>query len=319
MVLKDGAKMSKSKGNTIAPHEYGAETTRLFVLSAAHPARDFEWTATSIRSAYDFQQEVYRMVADLAGVDEAPLETRTERATHDDYLDRELDRTVAAVTEAYDAVRFHDAIGELRELARLLGRYRGYDRPHGATYRRGLSTLSRMLAPFVPYLGEELWSLLDGDGLMAAADWPEPESDVDAYATERRLVRTTVEDVREITDVVGIDDPERIELVVAPDWKYRAYRLARDADDHDAVVGRVLDGLDAGEVDTEAVAEYAGELAAGSLEPVLSANRERAVLEEAAWLLDDEFGADVVVRAATDADGDLAAKAEPGKPAIRID
>jgi len=300
------------------------------VLSAAHPARDFEWTAKSVRGAYDFQQDVYRMVADVAGVDDAPIETRQERAPHDDYLDRELDRTVAAVTEAYDAFRFHDAVGELRELARLLGRYRGYDRPHDRTYRRGLSVLSRMLAPFVPFLGEELWSLLDGDGLMAVADWPTPRGDVDDYGAERRLVRTTLEDVREITDVVGITDPERIELVVAAPWKYRAHALARETGEDEAVVGRVLEGFededededgdgDGTAVDTDRVAEYAAGLAAESLAPALSADRERTVLAEAVWLLDDEFGAEVVVRAAAGADDDLAAKAEPGKPAIRID
>jgi len=318
MVLHGGEKMSKSKGNVVTPHEYGAETTRLFVLSAAHPARDFEWTAKSVRGAYDFQQDVYRTVAEFTEAGRGgrePAATREERAVQDDYLERELDRTVAAVTAAYEAFRFHDAVTELRELVRLLGRYRGYDDPHADTYRRGLSVLSRMVAPLVPYLGEELWSLLGGDGLMAAADWPEFE-DVDDDELERRLVSDTLDDVREITDVVDIDDPSTVELVVAPDWKHRVHDLAREADPDEAVVGRVLEATD---VDPEVAGDYAAGLDADSLEPTLDAGRERTVLEEASWLFDDEFGADVLVRSADEADEDLAAKARPGKPAIHID
>ncbi|PSQ27894.1 leucine--tRNA ligase, partial [Halobacteriales archaeon QS_9_67_15] len=68
-VLYDGEKMSSSKGNAVAPHEYGAETTRLFLLSAAHPAQDFEWTVKSVGDVYDFQQRLFSMVADRDEVD----------------------------------------------------------------------------------------------------------------------------------------------------------------------------------------------------------------------------------------------------------
>ncbi|MFC4544546.1 class I tRNA ligase family protein [Halosolutus amylolyticus] len=311
-VLYDGEKMSSSKGNVVTPQEYGAETTRLFLLSAAHPEQDFEWTANDVRGAYDLQQTVHRMVTEFVTEDE----TRVERRDHDDYLAAEIDRTIAAVTDEYERFRFHRAATEIRELARLLRRYREFDRPHEATYRRGLLTLAALLAPMAPHLGEELWNKLRGDGLVVEADWPDPDRDVTAYERERRLIETTVDDVRDIVDVAAIDDPERIELVVAPDWKYRvaALRAADESEERASIVDRAVD--EAVPVDRETVASFLADLdpEAGQQLP---RDRERSLLERATWLVTDEFDADVAVRTATPG-SESAAKARPGKPAIHI-
>jgi leucyl-tRNA synthetase len=311
--------MSKSKGNAIAPHEYGAETTRLFVLSAAHPEQDFEWTAKKVSTAYDLQQTVYRLVREYVEGDAEA--TRDEHAPHDAYLERELDRTIAAVSDDYDRFRFHRVVSEIRGLTRLLRRYRAYETPYKYPYERGLRVLARFVAPITPFLGEELWSTLGEPGLVAEANWPEPLQESSAYRAERELVRQTLDDVRGITDVVGIDTPETIELVVAQPWKYRAYEVARAADPDEAVVGQVM-ADDEVRTHGEAAAEYAAEIAdrKPGLEPVLDSERELGLFERAAWLFEEEFGAAVVVRAATDAaDDDLARKAKPGKPAIHID
>ncbi|RXK50333.1 leucine--tRNA ligase [Halorientalis pallida] len=333
-VLKDGTKMSKSKGNAIAPHEYGAETTRLFVLSAAHPRQDFEWTVKNVKTAYEFQQELYGMVAAFtesvarsatdrsSGEGTEPrdgeIETRTESQPHDAYLEREIDRTIAAVTTEYDRFRFHQVVGELRRFARLLRRYRDYESPYRYAYSRALRALAAMVAPIAPYLGEELWHLLGEEGLAAGADWPTALHDVEDYRIERELVRNTLDDVRDITDVVDIEDPDGIEIVVAQDWKYRAYEIAREAADDTAVVGQVMDDetvRDHG----DAAADFAASLGERSaeLEPTMAPDREREILDQAAWLFEDEFGAAVTVRQAADGD-DLAAKAEPNRPAIHI-
>jgi leucyl-tRNA synthetase len=314
-VLHSGQKMSKSKGNAIAPHEYGAETTRLFVLAAAHPRQDFEWTVKDVRNVYDFQQTCYGMVQDFRSRESV----RTESTDHDAYLEREIDRTIAAVTDEYERFRFHRVITELQTFARLLRRYRGYEAPYKYAYARGLRTLAKLLAPIAPYLAEEMWHGLEEEAPVAGADWPTPLQDVPDYRIERELIRTTLADVRDITDVVDIDDPDAIEIVVAQDWKHRAYGIARDADPDDAVVGQILDDDRVGDR-RDAAGEYAADLAerVAELEPIVDADRELETLEQAAWLFEDEFGADVTVRQAGDGD-DLAAKARPNKPAIHIE
>ncbi|TMT85856.1 leucine--tRNA ligase [Haloterrigena sp. H1] len=320
-VLYDGEKMSSSKGNVVAPEEYGAETTRLFVLSAAHPEQDFEWTANNVRGAYDLQQTLYGMATDF--VEEG--DTRVERRDHDEYVDREIDRTIAAVTEEYERFRFHRAATEIQELARLLRRYRAYDQPHDEVYRRGLLTLAALIAPMAPHLGEELWNKLRGDGLVVEADWPEPAGDRSAYQLERQLVERTLEDVRDIVDVAAIDEPERIELVCAREWKYRAAELvdeaAADTGDTDAIIEQVLAADDV-TADRETVGAFVGQLVGredgAESGQLLGPARELEVLEQATWLVTDEFGATATVRRAAE-DDELAAKARPGKPAINIE
>jgi leucyl-tRNA synthetase len=312
-VLHGGQKMSKSGDNVVAPHEYGPETTRLFVLSAAHPEQDFEWTAKDVSSSYDLQQRLYETVAEFTD----GTETRTERTPADEFVAREIDRTVAAATDDFERFRFHQVVTEIRGLADLLGQYRGADTPNEAVFRRGLGVLARLVAPLTPYLGEELWNMLRGEGLVVEADWPAIEADIEDYAAERSLVRTLRADVRDIFEVADIDGAERIRVAVAPEWKHRAHDIARRADPGAALVGRIMDDETVAR-QGEAAREYAEELQARQqeLEPALSPGTELAVLERAAWLLREEFDTEVVVERATD--GDTARKAAPGKPAIHI-
>ena len=313
-VLHSGEKMSKTKDNVVSPHEYGAETTRLFVLSAAHPEQDFEWTARDVSSSYDLQQQLYGMAVDFT----ERGAVRDGREPHDEYVAREIDRTIAAVTNHYEGFRFHRAVNEVRGLAGLLGQYREYGTPNGEVYRRGLSVLARLIAPITPYLGEEMWNMLRGGGLVAGADWPEPAGDTAGYDIERRIVEQLRDDVRDIVEVASIDDPEEIDVVVAPAWKFEAYEIAREADETEALVGKVME-----RESMRAVGEPAQSYAAGlqdrkrELRPVLSREREAELLERAAWLLRDEFETAVTVRRAG-VDDEFAGKAKPGKPAIHI-
>ncbi|MFW5949909.1 MAG: leucine--tRNA ligase [archaeon] len=316
-VLHGGEKMSATKGNVITPHEYGPETTRLFVLNAAHPRQDFEWTAKDVSSAYDFQQQLYGMVVDY----EDREAFRSERTRRDDFLDRAIDRTIAAATDEFDAFRFHQAISEIRSLAGLLAQYQSSGTPHEAVYRRGLVTLAALVEPIAPYLAEELWNALRCDGLAVEAEWPYPQRDVGDYRIERSLIDSTREDVRDICEVANITDPATITLVVAPEWKYRAYERVRTSDPEAAVVSHALaDELVAAH--REQAGPYLADLQdrRRELEPVLEPDRERRLLEAAAWLFVEEFDATLTVASANEIEDEaLADRAQPGKPAIHID
>jgi leucyl-tRNA synthetase len=319
MVLLDGSKMSKSKGNVVSPQriveEYGADTARLFTMQAAQPEKDFDWTEEGVQSSHDFLQ---RLAAAVGSYVERDAFDGEYDATAE-YVEHEIDATVATACEDFESLTFNTALRETRELAGLLSQYREEHDPHGPTLEAGLRTIVKLLAPVTPHLSEELWEQLDGEGFVAEAEWPTPERDPGELELARRLVENTREDVRDIVGVADIEDPERIDVTVAPSWKYRALDIARDSDAPN-VIGELMQDSEIREHGDEA-ADYGQFLQDNrqALPETLSREGERDALERAAWLVEREFDAEVRVLSAADAPDELASKARPGRPAIQID
>jgi leucyl-tRNA synthetase len=329
--------MSKSRGNGVAPErivdEYGADTARLFILSAARPEKDFDWREEGVRSAHALLQTVYDLA--VSHVDSAGDRGGAEAIGGQpaEYVDREISATVAETTTEFANLRFNRGLQSVRDLVSLLRRYRRFtdawqDAGPGpnpaidpAVFERGVATVAKLLAPVAPHVAEEVWAVLGRESLVAEADWPTAGPPAD-HDLARRLVENTREDVRSILDVADIAEPDRIRVVVAPEWKHRAHEIALDAEDD--VVGAVM-ANEAFRERGEAAAEFAKDLAAEakSLGPRLPPERERAALERAAWLLRDEFDAAVEVLAADEvseeAGSDPARDARPGRPAIEIE
>lgn len=166
MVIKDGAKMSKSLGNVVSPEEiinkYGADTARLFILFAAPVERDLDWSDEGVQGSYRFLNRVWRIVnifADNFAKDSAQALTAEETA-----LRRTLHKTIKKVTEDIrDRFAFNTAISALMELVNAMHAFQ--DKPLNPSLAREASrSLLIMLAPFVPHIAAELWSqLFEGD------------------------------------------------------------------------------------------------------------------------------------------------------------
>jgi len=316
MVLLDGEKMSKSKGNVVSPQriveEYGADTARLFTMSAALPEKDFDWTESGVESNHAFLRRLHRLV-------------NGERATGDHggrpvdvYVEREMDATLENAADEYDDFRFNFAVRATKDFLSTLEAYAEHTTPDTDVLERGLRAVVVALSPVAPHIAEELWENVGGEGLVAEADWMEAEAP-DGYEKEARLIENTQEDVREIRDVAGIDDVESVRIIVAPGWKRRALELAIEADDDD-VMGTIMSEDEIREHGDEA-ASYGGFLQKNhrSLDEEPGTEREKEALERAAWLFEKEFDAEVVVERAEESDTERASKARPGKPAIEIE
>ncbi len=331
MVQLDGEKMSKSKGNVVSPQriveEYGADTARLFMMQAAQPERDFDWSEEGVRSTHRFltrlRDAVERYAAAKRGGEGGgtPADDRDPTDDYDptdEYVAAEIDAAVAIAGAEYDDLTFNIALREAQDLVGTLRGYREYTDPHPAVYERGLDAAVRLLAPVAPHLAEELWERLGRDGFVVDADWPTASVDRETVDRRRRLVENTREDVRDIVDVAGIDDPERIDVVVAPDWKYDALELAIESD-ADNLIGELMGKAHIRE-QGDAAAAYGKDLQANreALQYTLTGDEEYAALQSAGWLIEREFDAAVVVARADDAADDVARKAEPGRPAIDI-
>jgi leucyl-tRNA synthetase len=228
MVIKDGAKMSKSKGNVVDPdeliHTFGADTARLFSLFAAPPEKDLDWNEHGVEGASRFLNRVWRFV--LAHLDALRAAPRRAAPTTDDgrAFRRTIHETIRRVTDDIEHdFHFNTAISAVMELVNAIYAFESAaaDRmPAGervALLREAVETVLLLLGPIAPHVTEELWSQLGhGESLFKQA-WPAPDP--------AALVR------KEVTLVVQVDGKVRSRLQVDVDApEERIQRLALQDD-----------------------------------------------------------------------------------------
>ena len=176
MVLKDGGKMSKSVGNVVSPEEivgkYGADTARLFILFAAPPEKDLEWSDQGVEGSYRFLKRVWTIVGTYQDLSK---ENKDSLSSEETALRRKLHQTIKKVTEDLDGkFAFNTAISAVMELVNDM--YRFAD-AHEAIEESLAKELGRnlliLLAPFVPHMTEELWQDMgEKEESVHAASWP---------------------------------------------------------------------------------------------------------------------------------------------------
>ncbi|WP_018085568.1 leucine--tRNA ligase [Desulfurispora thermophila] len=180
MVLKDGAKMSKSKGNVVSPEEivdtYGADTARLFILFAAPPERDLEWSDQGVEGCARFLNRVWRLVTALAGELPAPgIRPAAQLAGINRQMHRITHQTIKKVTEDIGhRFNFNTAVSAIMEMVNAMYQYKeapACDRDPGVL-RCAVDSLLLLLAPFAPHIAEELWQLTGHSGSIHRQPWP---------------------------------------------------------------------------------------------------------------------------------------------------
>ena len=162
MLTKNGAKMSKSRGNVVNPDRYiaahGADVTRMYLLFIGPWDEGGDFSDAGIAGIERFMRRVWRLIGDPHVVGKGGVDLRT------------LDRTIAAIGTDLEAMRFNTAIASLMELARWAGREKSA--MSSPEWSRVSSCLVLLLAPFAPYLAEELWSRLGGEYSVHQQSWP---------------------------------------------------------------------------------------------------------------------------------------------------
>jgi leucyl-tRNA synthetase len=208
MVIKDGAKMSKSKGNVVDPNEliqqYGADTVRLFSLFAAPPERDLEWNAQGVEGASRFLNRVYRLVVQNLSCFQQPAAVDLTALNEPSRaLYRKTHQTIRRVTESIESnFHFNTAISGVMELVNLATTQT--DEPiDPAVQRETLETILTLLFPMVPHFCEELWAISGHTRQLHHTSWP-------AFNIE-----AAKED--EITIVVQVNGKVRAKLQVPAD------------------------------------------------------------------------------------------------------
>ncbi|MBR2477000.1 MAG: leucine--tRNA ligase [Clostridia bacterium] len=197
MVLKDGAKMSKSIGNVVSPDEiidkYGADTARLFILFAAPPERDLEWSDTAVEGSHRFINRVFRFIDDRKDTfrfgDKYDVSALTSA---DKDLRFVLNNTVKRATDDIGTrFNFNTAISSIMELVNAMYAYTG---DNTALVNECMEKVVIMLAPFIPHVTEELWAMLGGKESVHNQDWVKYDEDA--------LVKDEIEIVLQINGKV---------------------------------------------------------------------------------------------------------------------
>ncbi len=195
MVIKDGAKMSKSLGNVVTPAEiiekYGADTARLFILFAAPPERELDWSDKGVEGSFRFINRVYRAVYEYS-------QKFAADATDSYEINNDADKNMAywmnyAIKKASDDIgerfNFNTAISTIMELVNEMYKYKEGE-VNASLYAEVIKNLIIMVAPFVPHVAEEMWEHLGYEGSVHEQSWPEYD--------ESALVKDTVEIVVQI-------------------------------------------------------------------------------------------------------------------------
>ncbi|MDU5951618.1 MAG: leucine--tRNA ligase [Clostridiales bacterium] len=229
MVLKDGAKMSKSKGNIVSPEDimrtYGADTARLFILFAAPPERDLEWNDSAVEGCYRFLGRVYRFVQRYLAASEGGGDPAREKELR--YL---AHTSLARITEDIDQrFNFNTAVSAIMELVNgLYAAMDAYDDNRSPAIDEATDILVHVLAPFVPHLAEELWAALGHEASVHLEAWPQYD--------ESALVQDEVEMVVQINGKVR----EHITVDVALSREEVAEQALADARVQALIAGKTV-------------------------------------------------------------------------------
>jgi leucyl-tRNA synthetase len=178
MVLKDGAKMSKSKGNTVSPdtivHGYGADALRLFIQFCAPPEGELDWNEKGLEGCYRFLNRYWRFVQRYESVlSEGAQQQGAELTDKGRGLRRKLHQTIRKVTEDIDRVHQNTAIAAIMELLNSVYEYVDREKPEPALLREVTEQMTLLLSPFSPHIAEEVWETLGHSKTIYSAEWPE--------------------------------------------------------------------------------------------------------------------------------------------------
>ncbi|MFW5911842.1 MAG: leucine--tRNA ligase [Candidatus Hadarchaeota archaeon] len=249
MAHLDGSAMSSSKGNIVpineATEKYGADAVRLYLMSGVEPWQDFDWQVDEAKAMVRHLDRFYSYAKDMAELSDPD---KPDLDPADRWMLSRLQSRIRATTEALEEFETRKASQNafffmMKDLRWYFKRSEEGD-SRNWILNRVLDAWVRLLSPIIPHACEEIWKMMDMDGFVSEADWPSVEEtylDETAEFSEE-YVRNVMDDIKQILEVTDIEDPERIDIYVADDWRLEAYQEAlEEVREGEAKVGSLMD------------------------------------------------------------------------------
>ena len=225
MVLKDGAKMSKAKGNTVDPQElidkYGADTVRLFMISAASPEQALEWSDKGVQGAYRFLKKLWVLIEKHCSED--PLKPIDDLIGNQKELRYKTHSTIVKVSDDIGRrYKFNTAIAAIMELLNSVTRFDDDSHNGRSVVRESLETIILLLSPIVPHICHELWQKLNYKTSLIDERWP----NADKLALAKDSIEIVVQVNGKLRSRIIIDinaDEEKIKSLAIKDKNVQRY------------------------------------------------------------------------------------------------
>jgi leucyl-tRNA synthetase len=229
MVIKDGAKMSKSKGNVVSPDDmiarYGADATRMYALFAAPPDRDLEWQEEGVAGISRFLSKVYRLVTKYADVADSGSGGSSAMTPAAQALLRKLHQTIAKITQDFDGRwHFNTSISSIMSLVKeILDHEAAMDAGEvpAAVIAEVFRSLTLLLSPFAPFFTAEMWEKLGGEGVVFRTAWPVANAEL----AQENEIEIPVQINGKLVNVVKVpagSDEDAVKTAALADEKVRA-------------------------------------------------------------------------------------------------
>lgn len=229
MVLKDGSKMSKSKGNTVDPQslidQYGADTVRLFIMFAAPPEQSLEWSDSGVEGAFRFLKRLWKQtyLHIISGGGSANALSKAELTDEQRTVRRHLHQTIQKVTDDFGRrLTFNTAIASNMEMINTLSKFNDESQNAKAIRQEALEAIVLMLSPIVPHICHQLWLDLGHTESVICQNWPK----VDNTALEQDTIELVIQVNGKLRSKISVSvsaNAETIEAMALQDEQVKRF------------------------------------------------------------------------------------------------